>query len=458
MKRRILSCILALTMATSLLAGCGSDAGNANSSTEPEAAADAAQKDEPAAEAEEDAGNEAGEEGEKFDKEVTLTFWSPTWHKDADEQVIADFAKIYPNIKIEATFYSSDDIKTNTKVAASSGTLPDMWYNWGGFNYANYYASADLCYDLSSYAKENGWEDKYLKSALDLCTLDGKIIALPQVYTGLVMWYRTDILEQYGLEVPKTFEELENICKVLKENGQASFSTGGWHIFRYLEALLEYYAGPEEHDALNTLEADWGSSEAVTQAFAKLKEWGDKGYFIDGYVTEDANNAKMYVFGGTSAMVMDNSGMASDVVANEYDTSQYSFFAFPTGKDGNTGRISSYVKTTQFNKNLTEDQFEAAMLFWDYYYSEESLKSHPSIEQPTAVAGAELSEAMKLADGMLEMIDAAGSYTTTDQDVPNEIMDVVFATEEAVLLGTIEPSAAGAEIQKAIDAYKAASK
>ena len=138
---------------------------------------------------------------------------------------------------------------------------------------------------------------------LDLCTLDGKIIALPQVYTGLVMWYRTDILEQYGLEVPKTFEELENICEVLKENGQASFSTGGWHIFRYLEALLEYYAGPEEHDALNTLEADWGSSEAVTQAFAKLKEWGDKGYFIDGYVTEDANNAKMYVFGGTSAML-----------------------------------------------------------------------------------------------------------------------------------------------------------
>ena len=179
MKRRILSCILALTMAASLLAGCGSDAGNANSSAEPEAAADAAQEDEPAAEEEEDAGNETGEEGEKFDKEVTLTFWSPTWHKDADEQVIADFAKIYPNIKIEATFYSTDDIKTNTKVAASSGTLPDMWYNWGGFNYANYYASADLCYDLSSYAKENGWEDKYLKSALDLCTLDGKIIALP---------------------------------------------------------------------------------------------------------------------------------------------------------------------------------------------------------------------------------------------------------------------------------------
>lgn len=450
MKKRLLACTLVLTMMASMLAGCGSK----EEAAQPEASK------EPAAEqtqAPADASDSA--DGAKFDKEVTLTFWSPTWHKDADEQVIADFAKLYPNIKIEPTFYSTDDIKTNTKVAASSGTLPDMWYNWGGYNYANYYASADLCYDLSAYAAEHDWENKYVKSALDLCkTDDGKIIAFPQVYTGLVLWYRTDIFDQYGLKVPTTFEELEQVCATLKENGQASFSTGGWHIFRYLEALLEYYAGPEEHDALNALEADWSKSEAVTNAFAKLKDWGDKGYFIDGYVTEDANNAKMYVFSGSSAMVMDNSGMASDVVANGYDTSQYSFFALPTGQDGKTGRISSYVKTTQFNKNLTDDQFEAAMLFWDYYYSDESLAAHASIEQPTAVAGAKLSDSMALADGLLEMIDEAGSYTTTDQNVPNEIMDVVFATEEAVLLGSIEPSQAGAQIQAAIDSYKAANK
>ena len=166
MKKRILACILALTMTASLLAGCGSGAENADSSAQPEAATDTEQEtesEEAESVAEEDAGNEAQADEGKFDKEVTLTFWSPTWHKDADEQVIADFAKIYPNIKIDATFYSTDDIKTNTKVAASSGTLPDMWYNWGGFNFANYYASADLCYDLTAYAQENGWEDKYLK-------------------------------------------------------------------------------------------------------------------------------------------------------------------------------------------------------------------------------------------------------------------------------------------------------
>ena len=45
--------------------------------------------------------------------EVTLTFWTPTWRQAAEEPIIADFMEKYPNIKIETTFMSSDDIKAN---------------------------------------------------------------------------------------------------------------------------------------------------------------------------------------------------------------------------------------------------------------------------------------------------------------------------------------------------------
>ena len=399
-------------------------------------------------------------EAEETSEEVTLTFWTPTWRRDAEEQIINDFMEENPNITIEPTYYSTDDIKTNTKIAASSGTLPDMWYNWCGYNYADYYAREGLCYDLTEYAEANNWDEKFLGSALDMCRYEDGLYSLPQVMTGLVVWYRTDIFEQYGLEVPTTFEELEAVCDTLVENGIAPFSTGGtsgWHIFRYLEALLEYYAGPEEHDALNALETSWADSEAVTQTFTKLKEWSDKGYFNSGYLTEDPNNAKMYVFSGTCAMVVDNSGMASDVVANEYDTDLYDYFAFPTGNDGNTGRISAYIKLVQFNKNLTDAQFDAAMKFWDYYYSDESLTEHTAIEQPTALQGVEVSESMKLADGMLEMIDEAGSYTTSDQNIPNEVMDGIYAAQDGVLLGEIEAADAGAQIQEVVDAYNSGS-
>lgn len=442
--KKTLALILAALSALTLLGGCGGTTGASSETTQAERAGETS------------AGESAAPTESAAEGQVKLTFWSPTWHKDADEQVIADFEKLNPDIDIEPSYYSSDDIKTNLKIAASSGTMPDMWYMWGGFNFANYYAKVGMSYDLSAYAAEQAWTSKYIPSALELCAYEGKTIALPQVYTGLVMWYRTDIFEQYGLQVPKTMEELEAVCATLKENGVTPFSTGSKHIYRYTEALLEYYAGAEEHDALNALSGDWGKSAAVAQALAKIKEWGDKGYFQDGYVTEDSANTKMFVFNGQAAMVMDNSGMASDIVANDYEGSQYGFFAFPNGKDGKPGRVSAYVKVTQFNKDLSEEKFAAAMKFWDYYYSAESLAAHQSIEQPTAIIGAQLSEKMQLADGLLELIDQSGSYTTTDLDVPSEVMDVIFSSEESVLLGDLAPEDFGAAVQDAVEAYKAA--
>ena len=96
------------------------------------------------------------------------------------------------------------------------------------------------------------------------------------------VWYRQDIFKKYNLEVPKTFDELEKVCETLKENGVVPFATGGqygWHVMRYIQDLLEYYGGIEEHDGINNMTTDWGTSEAVTKAFAKFKEWTDKGYF-----------------------------------------------------------------------------------------------------------------------------------------------------------------------------------
>lgn len=472
MKKRAYVSILAAVLAVSTLAGCGSSSTTAQSSSAAtsSSASSAVSASSSAAESvSESTSSEAAsatssvatseENSDVPEGDVTLTFWSPTWHQDADEAVIADFEKKYPNIKIEPTFYSTADIKTATKVAASSNTLPDMWYNWGGANYANYYAAAGLTYDLTDYAKEHDWENKFISSALDLCKYNDQIIALPQVYTGLILWYRKDIFDQLGLSVPQTMDEFENVCATLKENGIVPMSTGGQFIFRYVEPLLEYYAGPEEHDALNSLDADWSQSEAVTKAFTKLKEWADKGYFIDGAVTEDPANCKMYVYSGTAAMVMDNSSVASEVVANDYDPSQYGYFALPVTDDpAKPGRISAYVKTTQFNKNLTDDQFKAAMLFWDYYLSEESIKAHPTIEQPTAINGAPLSDDLALANGLLELIDTNGSYMTTDQNLPSEVMDVIFAEEDSVFLGEDTPEQAASKIQDAATAYKAANK
>ncbi len=443
MKKRTMGLLVCTGLAMGMLSACGG-----SSSSDTKAADTTAAGSQESSEQSADASGEA----------VNISFWSLAQRKDFEDNIIAAFTEKNPDITVTPTYYSTDDIKANLKVAASSGTLPDMWYNWGG-SLASYYPENGLTYDFTEYAKANNWDEKYLGSALELCTLDGQLSGIPQSIAMMNVWYRKDIFEQYNLEVPKTFEELETVCETLKSNGVIPFATGGqygWHVMRYIQDLLEYYGGKEEHDALSSFEADWSSSEAVAKAFAKFKEWEDKGYFNEGFLTEDPNDCRMYLYNGTCAMIIDSPTMASQIVNAEQDTSLYSFFAFPTESNGDgTGRMAAYVKMTQVNKNVTDAQLDAIIKFWDFYYNADENPEFSKIEQPIAIKGAKLPESLAVADGVMELMDACGIYTQTDQALPAQVADQLFAVQDSVAIGDTKPEDAGATVQTAIDTYKA---
>jgi len=85
----------------------------------------------------------------------------------------------------------------------------------------------------------------------------------------------------------------------------------------------------------------------------------------------------------------------------------------------------------------------------------QSVAAHDSIEQPTATIGVELPESFQLVDGLLGLIDEKGTYCVTDLKVPAEVMSTYFAVSDGVVLGTVAPEEAGAQIQAAIDSYLA---
>ena len=209
--KKVICMLLALLMMLAVFAGCAkqSETQTTDTPAQTDTQTPAETTDEPAP-AEDTTDQPASEDP------ITLTFWTPTWRQAAEEAIIADFEAKYPNIKIEATYLSSADIKTNTKIAASSNTLPDMWYNWGGA-FADYYAENGLCLDLTDYANEHNWSDRFLAGALQQATYDGKIIGLPQNLIALVVFYRKDLLEAAGVSAaPKSWAELYDVCAKLK--------------------------------------------------------------------------------------------------------------------------------------------------------------------------------------------------------------------------------------------------
>lgn len=383
-----------------------------------------------------------------------VTFWTLNTRQEAVDPIVEEFNSQNEDIQVTVSYYDTDGIKDACKVAASSDTLPNMWFNWGG-SLGSFYVDNGLTYDLTSYAEENNWSEKFNSNALDLCTFDGKVSGYPTSYNILGIYYRKDIFEQYGLEVPTTFEEFEQVCATLKENGITPISTAGlngWHVMRFLELLIEYYAGAEQHDAMNNFDESW-DNDAVAQAFEKYKEFVDKGYFPDGFLTQDPNDTLIAVANGQCAMDVQGQWYDGNILQNELDINNYGVFAFPSGE---SNRMSSFAEMTQFNANNSEEELDACVAFMDFYYSQENADQYAEYYNlPLPTANPEMPEGQPNVPVMLEMGEANGTFTITDQALPTEVADVLFNCQDAVANGQMDPADAGADIQAAIESYNA---
>lgn len=386
-----------------------------------------------------------------------VTFWTLNTRQNAVDPIVEAFNAENKDIKVTVSFYDTDGIKDACKVAASSATLPNMWFNWGG-SLGGFYADNGLSYDLTEYAKNNDWANKFSSGVLSLCQLGGQLSGYPTSFNVLDVYYRKDIFEQYGIKVPTTFEEFEAACANLKENGITPISTAGlngWHVMRFVELLIEHYAGSELHDSMNTFQSSY-NCDAVVQALTKYKEFCDKGYFPEGFVTADPNDTKMAVFSGTAAMDIQGQWYDGSIIQEEQDMSLYGTFAFPSG---GTNRLSAFAEMTQFNAKNTDAELDACMKFMDYYYSDENAEKYGEYYNlPLPKVGAKMPEGQPNVADMFATADTNGTFTITDQAFPTEIADALFNVQDAIANGEMEPADGAAKIQEAIEAYQAANK
>lgn len=316
MKRKSLTKVFALSLASVMalsMAACGN---NSSSNSGSSAAASS------------EAGSSAAASSEEAQAETpaerqTLTVMTIDFNAGASntgdyaEQIIQTIDD-YCNVDLQIEWILSDVTEEKTSLAMSNPATMPMIMTWSGALTGNVvnYAKAGAFVDLSDYVWDS---EKYPnlsqmnKNVAETLTVDGKLIAIPRTRDigryGLS--YRQDWADKLGIEEPKTVEDVYNMLYAFTYNdpdGNGKNDTYGMEMTSYTGPfdivqtwfgvgngwieqdgqLIPVHQQPEYKEALDWLRkvyqdglmpADW--AVRTTDTWSNGCKTGESGVYID---------------------------------------------------------------------------------------------------------------------------------------------------------------------------------
>ncbi len=214
------------------------------------------------------------------------------------------FEAMYPNVTIEEEVFSDKDIPTRVTTAFLAGEEPDIVFE-------NLDASAldwptdGVTIDMAQLAKDLGIFDQMKPAAVaEWTSADGVLRALPLEGYTWPIWYNTAILDQAGVAIPTTTDELINVAQKVREAGFQPFVTGGtdWTgQFVFYMTVASMLTDEEVRDLYsNGGFSNNANAVAGVELFVKLR---DAGVFADGVEGMTMASSNEMFYSGQAAMM-----------------------------------------------------------------------------------------------------------------------------------------------------------
>ena len=414
--KKIISLLLVLAMALTLAACGGSSA---------PAATEAPATETPAATA-----APAADSGKVAVTMIAAQYGPKTadWWADFVEK----FNAAHEDIALTVDVVSWNDIYTVVNTRIANGQAPDL-LNIDVF--ADYQADGlllpaeDWC-SAETYAK-------FYQAFLDQSVVDGTVWAVPDLASARALYYNKDILEQAGVEVPTTWDELTAVCKTIKEKCSDVYPWGIDMTTDEGQAAFAYYTwnnggGFVDDDGNWTL-----NSEANVEAVKY-----EIGLVNDGLTNSDPANETRYTLQdlfcvGKLAMMIAPNALSSQ--AGEAGVN-YGFAAIPNNSGAS---VSAGVmdRIMCFDNGYTDAQLAAITTVVDAFYDDEPYSEWVLMEGflPATTAGGEACAAADPAMGAwIDIVGSAKFYPTAKAEWADVKQGVIDVEQQALLGGDVQ--------------------
>lgn len=255
---------------------------------------------------------------------------------DALKAAAAEYTKEHPDTPVEVDLFDYDAVRERTLLGFSSGKDS---YDAIGFDYSWMKQYIDSGYLLSlndMAAKQADLIDMpdFVPAYVNWATVDGQQYALPWFGAVYMLYYRTDLLEQAGVEVPTTWDEYIAAAKTVQEKTGV---TGTTFIGKRDDPLLdEYWSVAWSYGAQIANEDLTTSTMDSPEAVEALKVWSQVlPYAPKDALAADWPAAAASFSAGKTAMMINFSDTSDALIAPESQVAgKVGFAALPAGPTG----------------------------------------------------------------------------------------------------------------------------
>lgn len=310
--------------------------------------------------AEEEVAEEAAPAEEEAAVEpVEILVWaiSQDMYRPWFDRIFSEFNDAYEDIQIVPEYKDTKALDQLLVTATAAKEGPDLFYCIAGPVQAGLARSGELL-ALNDYYPEDQMETAL---RTDFCEVDGKNYAMPSGIFIDAIQYRKDIFEEAGLD-PDNFpesswEEFTDACDKIKAIGVSPFgftNKEGWYLIFLMEGLTvqNFDSNVEVWDLVFGPDGTF-TEPRFLEGLKYVKELYDKGYLLEGGMSEPYELLPAQIIAGDAAMTRGHERFYTNVKNELGDITGRA--NFPIWADGElAGKLRSAVNGAWYAVKYTE--------------------------------------------------------------------------------------------------------
>jgi multiple sugar transport system substrate-binding protein len=195
---------------------------------------------------------------------------------------VENFESQNPSVKVNLIFKPDAEFKEELPKWLASGNGPSI-LSWQAGERLNQFIRRDQIKNLNTFFEKYSLVDNFSQASVNATSYEGTLYAVPLSYYQWGFYYRESVFKLNNIEAPKTWDELLDASKTLKDNGITPFTIGSknnWPVAAWFDYLNLRINGLDFHLALLSGRESY-LDPRVKKVFDKWKQLIDAGFFLE---------------------------------------------------------------------------------------------------------------------------------------------------------------------------------